>query len=478
MDEVTYNNNKEEREAAMFFERELYAALLEWARKSSQALYLEGPRQVGKTELLKKLGRERFSVCVYIDLREAAEKFEIQKEYFAGKFGRSSFSDEKREMWEAIFLEFDPAYVNDPNTLVILDEIQQSPIAYNSIRDIRRSLKSRLAVSGSYLGIAKQSDEYWEPAGDLSYFELASLSFTEFLKANDIWEEYAAIQTFDLSELNEREKDICERVRKLYGIYCGIGGYPDVVREWVENHDLETCSKIVASLLRALYKESSSYFGGVIGTGLWSRTLERVAAHMVTKSGDLDTAIAQDVFRGDDSKGLEIRRKDKLNALKWLEDCKIVGMAQVYGQLNHIAVKSGRSLFFFRDMGIMRQLCENTMAVLPSDLDGMIAENFVFLSLLSQSKLFVETDVHSYAGNLGQIDFVMHSKAKERYGIEVKFNRGSTKSAEKALREGKIAYLVRVQGTYGSIGEKQSTIPIFMLDKLNIIVCGRRRHTE
>ena len=74
---------------------------------------------------------------------------------------------------------------------------------------------------------------------------------------------------------------------------------------------------------------------------------------------------------------------------------------------------------------------------------------------------------------MGQIDFVMHSKAKERYGIEVKFNRGSTKSAEKALREGKIAYLVRVQGTYGSIGEKQSTIPIFMLDKLNIVVCGR-----
>ena len=40
----------------MFFERDLYAALAEWARKSNQALYLEGPRQVGKTELLKKLG--------------------------------------------------------------------------------------------------------------------------------------------------------------------------------------------------------------------------------------------------------------------------------------------------------------------------------------------------------------------------------------------------------------------------------------
>ena len=462
----------------MFFERELYASLLEWAQKSSQALYLEGPRQVGKTELLKKLGRERFSRCVYIDLRDSAEKFETQREYFTEKFGHSSFSDEKGEMWEAVFREFDPAYVNDPSTLVVLDEIQQSPAAYNSIRDIRRSLKSKLAVSGSYLGIAKQSGEYWEPAGDLNYVELTSLTYTEFLKANGIWEEYGAIQTFDISELSDREKAVCEQARTLYGVYCEIGGYPDVVREWVENRDVETCKKIVASLVRALYKESSSYFGGVIGTGLWSRTLERVAAHMVTKSGDLDTAAAQDAFRGDDSKGLEIRRKDKINALKWLEDCKIIGMAQVYGQLNHVAVKSNRSLFYFRDMGILRQLCEHTMAVLPSDLVGMIAENFVFLSLLNQSQLFVETDVHSYAGSLGQIDFIMHSKAKQRYGIEVKFNKGSTKSAEKALREGKIDYLARVQDTYGRIGEKQSTIPIFMLDKLDIVVLGAARRLK
>ena len=92
---LTHYEHKEGCEAAMFFERELYAALVEWARKSNQALYLEGPRQVGKTELLKKLGRERFGRLVYIDLREAAEKFEIQCEYFTEKFGHSSFSDEK-----------------------------------------------------------------------------------------------------------------------------------------------------------------------------------------------------------------------------------------------------------------------------------------------------------------------------------------------------------------------------------------------
>jgi len=149
-----------------------------------------------------------------------------------------------------------------------------------------------------------------------------------------------------------------------------------------------------------------------VGTSLWSRTLERVASHMVAKSGDLDTSIAKEDFRGDDSLGTGIKRKDKVNALKWLEDCKIVGMAQVYGELNHVAVVGNKALYYFRDMGIMRQLCESSMAILPSDLDGMAAENFAYLSLMAQPELFAETMVHSYSGSLGQIDFVMHTKER------------------------------------------------------------------
>jgi predicted AAA+ superfamily ATPase len=50
----------------MFFERELYPELVRWARESNQALFLNGPRQVGKTEMLLKLGAECFERCVYI----------------------------------------------------------------------------------------------------------------------------------------------------------------------------------------------------------------------------------------------------------------------------------------------------------------------------------------------------------------------------------------------------------------------------
>ena len=458
----------------VFFERGIYKDLVKWANEDSNyALRLKGPRQVGKTSILKKLGSEHFKTLVYINLREEGEtdKFEGLKAYHKDQFGYSKFDQEHGPMWESIFREYEPAYTNDPQTLVIIDEIQESASAYNAIRQIRRSLKSKLAVTGSYLGIISRHRGYKAPAGDIQFAELSSMSFAEFLKANKAWEEYSHVKTFSQAEMNESEKAICEKVRLLYRVYCQIGGYPDVVSKWVSNENVEQCKEITARILQMFYEESSEYFEEVVGRSLWGRTLAKIAANMVTKSGDLDITLAKDMFRDDGARGLEIRRRDKVNALKWLDDCCIIGTVPIYDELDRVASISNRSLFFFRDMGLMTQLCENSVSVLPSDLAGMYAENFVYLHLLEETgKLFIEKDVCSFNGIWGQIDFVMHSKERRRYGIEVKYSSGGTKSADKALADGKIDYLIRVQDTYGSVLENQATLPIFMLDKLNVII--------
>jgi len=455
----------------VFFERELYDDLIKWVQKSRHALYLEGPRQVGKTELLQKLGREHFKTCVYIDIKRYAEKFCALMEYHEEKFGRSAFPEEMGPVWEGVFRDFGPTYTNDPDTLVILDEIQESPKVYNSIRYIRRGLKSKLAVSGSYLGITTQNKEYWHSAGDIATFELSSLSFREFIKANGLWDEYDKIQTIDMTNMTEPEQAICEQVRELYKIYCQIGGYPDVVQEWIYSKDIDSSKEVVSRILNSLYNESSSYFGDVVGGSLWAHTLELVASHIVTKSGDLDIKIAKEGFRGDDSKGLEVHRKDKVNALKWLDDCKIVGMVHVYNEIGRVVEPGIKLQFFFRDMGIMAMICGKSRIILPSDFNGMIAENFAYLHLRDSTKTyFDDNSINSFNGSWGQIDFIMHSKDLRRFGIEVKHGSGGTKSGDKALADGKIDYLIRVQDTYGSIQDKQATVPIFMLDKLKYVV--------
>ena len=57
------------------FERDIYPHLLRWAESSGQGLFLRGPRQVGKTSILQKLGNETcFSGTLYIDLRNPETK--------------------------------------------------------------------------------------------------------------------------------------------------------------------------------------------------------------------------------------------------------------------------------------------------------------------------------------------------------------------------------------------------------------------
>ena len=458
----------------MFFERYIYQTLVKWATDFSDlALYLSGPRQVGKTSILNKLGAEHFETYVYINLRgdEDRIKFEAVYQHHKEKHGYAKQDEAYAPMWEDILKECDPAYTNDKKTLVVIDEIQESTIAYGGIRQIRRGLSSCLAVTGSYLGIISNYKGYNIPAGDLHTAEMSSLTFKEFLKANDIWESYLSIKTFDWAQMTVEEQTICESVRELYHTYCQIGGYPEVVRRWVSSRNIDFCKMLAAELLQAFYGESSAYFGEIVGRTLWMNTLQKVASHMVTKSGDLDITIAKETFRDSSTEGLGVRRKDKINALKWLDECCIIGVVSVYDKLEKVASISNRLLFYFRDMGLLTQLCEASMQVLPSDLAGMYAENFVYLHLLEEAgHLFMEKEVYSFNGTWGQIDFVMHNRERKRYGIEVKFGKGETKSADTALREGKIDFLIRIQDTYGSIQDKQATIPIFMLDKLKYVV--------
>ncbi|MCL2187347.1 MAG: AAA family ATPase [Defluviitaleaceae bacterium] len=458
----------------VFFERDIYAYLIKWVEQfSDRALYLNGPRQVGKTSILKKLGAEHFERCVYINLYidDVRNDFEQSIRTHREKFGTSKFDEECGPMWEEILKAQDSNYTNDPATLVILDEIQESSIAYNNIRQIRRGLKSKLAITGSYLGIVSNFKGYKFPTGDVTFAEMSSMTFIEFLKANGVWENYDPIQTFDWAKMTEHEQETCEHVRELYRVYCIIGGYPDVVSKWVNTHNMDACKLLTADLLQSFYRESSAYFEEIIGRTLWMKTLGRVAAHMVTKSGDLDITIAKEVFRDNTSEGLGIRRRDKINALKWLDECCITGTVPVFDKLEKVTSIGNKLFFYFRDMGLLTQLCEDDFDVLKSNYDGMAAENFVYLHLLEETgKLFVGDDVRSFSNPQGQIDFVMHDKNRKRYGIEVKHGKGETKSADTALREGRIDFLIKVQDTYGSIQDNQATIPIFMLDKLKYII--------
>lgn len=51
-----------------------------------------------------------------------------------------------------MFLRYEPDFCDSKDTVVIIDEIQESAEIYNRIREFTRSLESDFIVTGSYLG--------------------------------------------------------------------------------------------------------------------------------------------------------------------------------------------------------------------------------------------------------------------------------------------------------------------------------------
>ena len=215
----------------MFFEREIYPELIKWAQKFDVALFLEGPRQVGKTSLLLKLGQEHFKNCVHIDLKRKGAEIEERIKFHEGNFKRSVPPEEMGFVWEAVFKDLDDTYTNDPKTLVILDEIQESPLVHNTIRYFRRGLKSKLAVSGSYLGIIYQSDEYWDSTGDIINYKLSSLSFREFLKADGVYEEFESVETVDFAQMTEDERAAAGIKQSSVRLSIGLENVCDIIAD-------------------------------------------------------------------------------------------------------------------------------------------------------------------------------------------------------------------------------------------------------
>ena len=108
----------------MELKRNIYKKLLAWKESNTgHVLELRGARQVGKTYILKKFGKENFSKMVYINMAETTGKnflkcISIATEWEPGK------PTEENPVRKALEL-YDSTFEDNKETVVIIDEIQE-----------------------------------------------------------------------------------------------------------------------------------------------------------------------------------------------------------------------------------------------------------------------------------------------------------------------------------------------------------------
>ena len=150
------------------YPRNLLIELSKWRLSSSRKpLLIRGARQVGKTTLIHEFGRQ-YGQYIYLNL-ERKEDAAIFQNY-------TRFS----LLVEAIFFLNDKD-IQQPDTLIFIDEIQEVPAAINLLRYFFEDFPRFHIIAAGSLLEAVLTENVTMPVGRVEYKVLRPMSFSEFL---------------------------------------------------------------------------------------------------------------------------------------------------------------------------------------------------------------------------------------------------------------------------------------------------------
>ena len=208
-----------------------------WKNKANRKpLLLTGVRQCGKTYLIKEFGAAEFKYTAYFNF----DGDDRLKSVFEHDFNldRILFELETIILGKKISLE---------DTLVIFDEVQECPRAIHSLKYFcENKPEIHLIAAGSLLGVAMARGISF-PVGKVDRITLFPMSFEEFVIAEGDAALIEGLKSLDLSRpIPDLYSIPMEKHLKNYFI---VGGMPEVVRIWVENHNYEEVEKIQENIL-------------------------------------------------------------------------------------------------------------------------------------------------------------------------------------------------------------------------------------
>lgn len=447
----------------MYLKRKIYKKLLSWKEESDLTLEVTGARQVGKTYIIRKFAEENFACVVYINMLEASgqEFIDCIREAKAWKPGTER---PVQPLHKALSL-YESAFRDTEETVVIIDEIQESPDVYNLIREFTRNFNCRFIVTGSYLGRTLNT-EFKLSAGDLKSLRIETLDFEEFTEAFGMHEAYGEMELYGTAHSEEFHK-----LSELFRLYTEIGGYPAVVTEYLETKSKEKSTEKLEDVIHLFCTESTRYFDDILDTAVYDNIFCSVARILAREKKGLDRdnfneSLQKLVVHDYDS---NISKSVCNRAIMWLQSAGILDFAGKVSECKIMDFK-GRCRCYFTDLGLAYYFFRR-IGVTSSDIQGMLHENFVFLELRRRAERLKEIALETpafatYKG--GEIDFFVKSLlGKESiYVLEVKSGKNAAPTGQKALEDGKADYLLLLKGnTQGGQAGKVLTIPIFLFQK-------------
>lgn len=395
--------------------RDIYAKLIAWRYdKYRKPLILRGARQVGKTYILSEFAKE-YTNSIYINFERMPEITPI----FAGNLNPKNIVNELQ-------IQFNMS-IEPGKTLLIFDEIQESPNALNSLKYFHEEANHyHIVAAGSLLGV-KLKREKGFPVGQVDFLDLKPLSFFEFLDAvgqNKLREMFARIN--QCIPINE---SLHQKAIFLLKQYFIIGGMPEAIQIFINENDFVRVRKVQRSILDAYALDFAKHAppSDVMKImGIWESIPNQLAKE---NKKFIFSAVKKSA-----------RAREYESAIQWLVDAGLIyksfNISTPKIPIDSYADKSTYKIYML-DVGLLGYLSRLPAKVLMQqhqlfvEFKGALTENFV-----AQEFMLGRFDKIYYWTSSGtaEVDFIMPYDL-DIYPLEIKAGNSSHKKSLSAYNK-------------------------------------------
>jgi len=195
-------------------------------KKPDKILLINGARQIGKSYLIRYVGKKLFAHYVEINLKEDKE-------------GEQVFADVRstNDLYMRLSNYYPKPLGDETNTLVFLDEIQSYPHLLTMLKFLNQERRYRFIASGSQLGVAL-SQTPSVPIGSVEIEQMYPLDFEEFLWATGIGKDWIEdVRQHFLQEI-PLDENVHNLLLKRFQYYLLVGGLPEAVNRYLEDRNM------------------------------------------------------------------------------------------------------------------------------------------------------------------------------------------------------------------------------------------------
>ena len=426
-------------------------ALKKWKKsKDRKPLIIRGARQVGKTWLMKEFGKQEYQQVAYINFDDN----ERMNQLFSGDF-------DIERIIQGLKIE-SGVNIEAENTLIIFDEIQETPKAVTALKYFcEKANEYNIVAAGSLLGVAMHEGTSF-PVGKVDFLDLYPLNFFEFLEALGEKKLVELIKNNDINLINV----FSDKLKQYLKQYMYIGGMPEIVDSYVQNKDFGEVRRKQNELLTAYEQDFSKHAPNAVVPRirqLWN---------------NIPTQLAKEnkkFIYGLIKQGARAREYEL--ALSWLIDC---GLVYQVNRVNDCKVPLSAyqdfSAFklYLLDVGLLCAMANIDATTIIDgneifvEFKGSLTEQFV----LTELKTNTDVPIFYWSADKGiaEVDYIIQL-GKNNIPIEVKSNENLQAKSLKSFVQ-KYDTKVNVRTSMANYRKEDwlINIPLYMIGNINEII--------